>query len=345
MKLNVGCGRARLHGYVNADIAGRADARMDARRLPVKDNSLDEILASHVLEHLGYLDSIIALSEFYRALKNDGKLIVEMPDIVEILRLGVGNDLQETLNFIYGHEDDPHKYCIPTELLKEMLSGAGFSCRRAIARAHTYMPSVRLVCKKKGNAIYDQLSRMRQASACMPESYLCRIEYERMLASWVRKFVYDDGTIIFEIAVYSTRLANEFCTFFPRFYKYKQAIEVLEKKNLQGSLLDELVQRGGMPSIVRIVEKWKLALTAAWRAGALERLPACNTKCERFSPCSVAELSEESSDLGERLMMRGDVRGAREAYERAVMLDPSNARAKENIARMRTDADHDDTSD
>ena len=57
MKLNLGCGDKILPGYVNVDVAEsragkRPDVLCDLHRLtPFEDNSADEILSVHVVEH------------------------------------------------------------------------------------------------------------------------------------------------------------------------------------------------------------------------------------------------------------------------------------------------------
>lgn len=57
MRLNLGCGQNKLPGWVNVDHseACRPDARVDLESLPWPwpDNSAEEVLLNHVLEHLG----------------------------------------------------------------------------------------------------------------------------------------------------------------------------------------------------------------------------------------------------------------------------------------------------
>ncbi len=76
MKLNIGSGRQFRDGYLNVDLGG-GDLRATAMKLPFKDESFDEIFASHVLEHL--LDLGAALHEMYRVLRQGGTLIVVAP--------------------------------------------------------------------------------------------------------------------------------------------------------------------------------------------------------------------------------------------------------------------------
>jgi hypothetical protein len=80
MKLNLGCGHDHKEGYVNVDVSdlGKPDqvVNLEALPWPWDDDSVDEILIKHTLEHLGqstklYLDIIC---EFWRICR-DGALI------------------------------------------------------------------------------------------------------------------------------------------------------------------------------------------------------------------------------------------------------------------------------
>lgn len=80
-KLNLGCGFEYLKGYVNCDLRTnlKADKHFNLNEFPYPfaDNSVDEILLSHVLEHLD--DPIKILKECYRILKTGGKLDIRVP--------------------------------------------------------------------------------------------------------------------------------------------------------------------------------------------------------------------------------------------------------------------------
>jgi len=84
LKLNLGCGYNKLEGYVNVDNdpSCNPDKIVDLeKKLPWKDNSVDEIIISHVLEHLGQdTKSYFAIwKEFYRILKDGAEIYITVP--------------------------------------------------------------------------------------------------------------------------------------------------------------------------------------------------------------------------------------------------------------------------
>jgi len=83
IKLNLGCGHDLRIGYINSDLYNdKADVKFDSSALPYEDDSVDEILAYHIVEHFPYRKSLDTLSEWYRALKPGGRLRIETPDLL-----------------------------------------------------------------------------------------------------------------------------------------------------------------------------------------------------------------------------------------------------------------------
>ncbi len=76
MRLNIGCGRNPLDGYLNVDFLG-GEINCDGMALPFKDNTFEQVLLSHVLEHIPDVDR--ALKEISRVLGVGGILIVVVP--------------------------------------------------------------------------------------------------------------------------------------------------------------------------------------------------------------------------------------------------------------------------
>lgn len=80
LKLNLGCGSDIRKGYLNVDNVNgpNVDFLMDIEEpFPFSNSSIDEIVASHVLEHTHRYASII--KECHRVLKPGGKLEIRVP--------------------------------------------------------------------------------------------------------------------------------------------------------------------------------------------------------------------------------------------------------------------------
>jgi hypothetical protein len=83
LKLNLGCGQRMLAGHVNVDKFGEPDLRHDLEQFPWPwaDNSVDEVVMSHVLEHLGASSDafIRIMQELYRVCRADALIHVTVP--------------------------------------------------------------------------------------------------------------------------------------------------------------------------------------------------------------------------------------------------------------------------
>jgi predicted SAM-dependent methyltransferase len=79
--LEIGSGnRKGTNGWVTVDLYG-ADIIHDLKKgIPLPEASVDQIYASHFLEHIPFKDLIILLEEIYRVLKKNGKFFVCAPD-------------------------------------------------------------------------------------------------------------------------------------------------------------------------------------------------------------------------------------------------------------------------
>lgn len=113
MKLNVGCGNVPLEGYINIDkfyYPGSpyplTDLRMveswyntessaensrwefgDATALDYPENTFDEVMLIHCLEHLDMGQGSRAIMEAHRVLKPGGMIDIELPDLLKACAL------------------------------------------------------------------------------------------------------------------------------------------------------------------------------------------------------------------------------------------------------------------
>lgn len=80
MKLNLGCGRNTLYGWVNVDrekLPG-VDVVADLNGpLPFDDNSADELLLSHTLEHIP--NALGLMQELHRIAKPGTRIVASVP--------------------------------------------------------------------------------------------------------------------------------------------------------------------------------------------------------------------------------------------------------------------------
>ena len=85
MKLNLGCGNKILDGYVNVDKFDiyNVDIKHDLEKFPYpfNDDSIEEIILHHVLEHVGQDPDVFIkiLKEIYRICKNHALINIAVP--------------------------------------------------------------------------------------------------------------------------------------------------------------------------------------------------------------------------------------------------------------------------
>ena len=85
VKLNLGCGFSKVDGWVNVDKFDTfsPDLILDLEQTPwpFEDNSVDEIMLKHVLEHLGAEVKVFLaiMQEIYRVCRPGAKVRIEVP--------------------------------------------------------------------------------------------------------------------------------------------------------------------------------------------------------------------------------------------------------------------------
>lgn len=134
-KLVLGCGLDKREGYINIDI--RSNVKPDlihdlAKPLPYESNSVDEILAKDVLEHLPWRAVKGVLRDWFRVLKAGGRMYLQTPDLHVLAHKIAGEEIREwqQINYwMYGAQDYPentHKAGFTVYSLAGLLREVGF---------------------------------------------------------------------------------------------------------------------------------------------------------------------------------------------------------------------------
>ncbi len=167
VRLEFGSGLEGLPGYYHIDIikCDGVDKKLDvSKELPFKDNSVDEILARHLIEHIDYWKYPGVFEEWYRIMKPEGKLSLVTPDFEWMAKSYVKSRGKDTilwyntgrnfnLNFMIfgGHGDKGddrsafrHKGLFGFEYLKMLLEMAKF---RNVARIEKSEQPYNIFCE------------------------------------------------------------------------------------------------------------------------------------------------------------------------------------------------------
>ena len=99
-----------------------------------EDNSIDEIYASHVVEHINQKNIKKTLSGIHRVLTTNGKFYISVPDMDVLCRIFIAKEAPAKVKFhvmrmMFGgqiDEFDFHYFGWNLEFLKDYLSSAGF---------------------------------------------------------------------------------------------------------------------------------------------------------------------------------------------------------------------------
>lgn len=141
IKLNMGCGGVILEGYINIDkIHKNADVLSDVFDLQVDEESVDEIAALHLLEHINPYKVPELIIMWKNMLKPGGKLVLEMPNLEAMCKEfeEASDEKRSELTLcIYGANncsgegriediDTPHLWGYYPSLVVRVLGDAGF---------------------------------------------------------------------------------------------------------------------------------------------------------------------------------------------------------------------------
>ena len=148
IRLHLGCGPNVFEGWINVDgdyCAGQPGVAIHnlTDTYPVPDNTVDEILSVHVIEHIMPDKVPPMLKEWHRILKPGGFVATEWPDLLKMCKFIVDDPsrlysdnrkiLKQGVAGIFGnivrYQDVAmmHKWGYSADSLSKLLREAGFS--------------------------------------------------------------------------------------------------------------------------------------------------------------------------------------------------------------------------
>ena len=168
--LNVGCGpKGRPHGFAGFD-PGWTELRLDidpavepdvlgtmTDMSAVATGSVDAVVSSHNIEHLYPHEVPLALAEFVRVLKPDGRVLITCPDLQSVCARVAQGELASplyvsdagpisALDMMYGHRGAmaagnlfmAHRCGFTLQVLADTLQACGFARTAGIARPEAF---------------------------------------------------------------------------------------------------------------------------------------------------------------------------------------------------------------
>lgn len=166
IKHNYGSFLDMYYGWNNVDVLdlhewasayGYAFTRWDVTtgRLPARDNEVDLINSSHMLEHLTRAQGAAFLKECYRIMKDGGIIRIGVPDARTICNAYLNNRILDHKEFNIGVENSKDS----AEALYEMIMAGHKTCYDAA--------SVMLALREAGFAAVEQMGFLRSKSKVM----------------------------------------------------------------------------------------------------------------------------------------------------------------------------------
>lgn len=124
IRLDLGAGQITRPGFIPL---GR-DYGSEIYPLPYADGSVDEIVASHCLEHFPHRQVEEVLADWVRALKEGGKLRIAVPDFAKIAEDYLTGKAQPHELYMMGgqiDQNDYHQSMFDRDKLRQLLAGQG----------------------------------------------------------------------------------------------------------------------------------------------------------------------------------------------------------------------------
>ena len=144
--LDIGCGEKKMEGAIGLDIrrTKEVDIIADACRLPFKDEVVDSVYSSHLIEHFSHVEVKEVMREWVRVLREGGTIEIRCPWLRVRALIFFLRPTWENVRNIYGgqeHEGNFHKCGFSFKILKEVLEECGIvKVERVIERGYKGIP-------------------------------------------------------------------------------------------------------------------------------------------------------------------------------------------------------------
>lgn len=151
MKLNIGSNAERIEGYKSVDLFAEADYKDDVRTMATFPNdSVEEVRAFHLLEHLPNKDVMPAMKAVWRILSPGGRFVIEVPSLPGVLKQFLETPEEDRWGYrlwtIFGMQNEPgqfHMTGFSDKRITDMLKSAGFSnVSTVVSYSEKYMQEV-----------------------------------------------------------------------------------------------------------------------------------------------------------------------------------------------------------
>lgn len=150
-RINLGAGKKPLKGYLNVDTQNLPDIDIvdDFRKLKFVD--LDEVRASHLLEHFSREEAVKVLELWHSWLKPNGILVIETPDFQSTCRDFLKDPYWMTRHSFGSQENEWsfHKDGWYEDKFREILPKIGFEITKLeFNKTRKILPNIKIVAKK-----------------------------------------------------------------------------------------------------------------------------------------------------------------------------------------------------
>lgn len=150
VRLNVGCGKKRLPGFIGVDLFGNDGATdvihdLEVFPWPFEPGTVDYVLLDNVLEHL--TDVVGTMEEIHRILRPNGAVRIIVPHCTSTFAFAdpTHKHFFADESFQYFTRDDPYNYYTQArfriEKIVHVVNGRG------IAKLRRFIPGRRLLMK------------------------------------------------------------------------------------------------------------------------------------------------------------------------------------------------------